>query len=177
MRTMRCWVALLLWNLFSSAVGQEITGKIVTCAGCRLNRLHELRSFLKDREAEYYHGVEVEYLRGRDAVLTIYQDGMERETVILSDIPTKEELHEVMLEKGFQRKSNDEIMQIKAELYWRREEEKVETLKRNSEIISRHKKIVEEQRKAKQKVLEFPEQKVLEFPEQKVLEFSVHDEL
>jgi hypothetical protein len=103
---------------------------------------------LKDREAEYYEGVEVTYQPGRDAVLTIYDEsGAERERVVLSDLAAKEDMHRVMVEKGFRKKSDEEIGRIKAERFWTAEEEKKATLQRNEELIARHRARLEEEEK------------------------------
>lgn len=75
-------------------------GKIESCSGWSLNRLPELKSFLKDGEAESYHGISVEYIHGRQAVLTIYDDEEEIEKITLSDYKTKEEMHALLVEKG-----------------------------------------------------------------------------
>jgi hypothetical protein len=101
---------------------------------------------LKDREAEYYVGVEVEFKHGMDAVLTVLEEGIEREKVVLSDLSTKEDMHRLMVEKGFQRKSEEEIARMKAERYWLLEEEKAATLKRNEELIELHRARIEEQK-------------------------------
>ena len=57
-----------------------------------------------DGDAEYYQGVTVEFVKGRKAVLTIYQDGEEVEQVNLQDdaFLTKQALHSLFQEKGFQ---------------------------------------------------------------------------
>jgi hypothetical protein len=65
-----------------------------------LNKLPQLKSFLKDGEAESYVGVTVEYIHGRRAVLTIYEDEEELEKITLSDYATKEEMHALFVEKG-----------------------------------------------------------------------------
>jgi hypothetical protein len=78
-----------------------------------LNRLRELKSFLKDSEAEEYQGVDVEFIHGRKAVLTIYKDGIEQEQITLSDYATKEEMHALMVEKGFIKKKEEEIVELK----------------------------------------------------------------
>ena len=96
------------------AVNAEITGKIVSCSGWSLNRFPELKSFLKDGEAEYYKGVEVEYVHGRNAVITITKDGEEQEPFTMSDLKTKEEMHKFMLDSGFEKKSEEEIEEMKA---------------------------------------------------------------
>jgi hypothetical protein len=123
---------------------------------------------LKDREAEYYFDVEVEFKHGMDAVLTVLEDGVEREKVVLSDISTKEEMHRMMVEKGFQRKSDEEIARIKAERYWLLEEEKAATLKRNEELIERHRARIEEQK------LQDQERAAAEM-RNKVISFSIAD--
>jgi hypothetical protein len=80
-----------------------------------------LRSFLKDGEAEFYRGVTVNYIPGRQALLTIYEsdngvdDLVIREKVTLSDIPTKQEMHQIMKEKGFVLKDDRELQRIAEE--------------------------------------------------------------
>ena len=58
-----------------------------------------LKSFLKDGEAESYHNVEVKFVHGRKAIMTIYESGdgeesaekgwVEKEKIVLSDYKTK----------------------------------------------------------------------------------------
>ena len=58
-----------------------------------------LKSFLKDGEAESYHNVEVTFVHGRKAIMTIYESGdgeesgekgwVEKEKIVLSDYKTK----------------------------------------------------------------------------------------
>ena len=58
-----------------------------------------LRSFLKDGEAESYRNVEVKFVHGRKAIMTIYESGegeesgeeswVEKEKIVLSDYKTK----------------------------------------------------------------------------------------
>jgi hypothetical protein len=66
----------------------------------------ELKSFLKDGEAEQYLGVTVRYVHGRTAVMTIYEGEKEIEQVQLHTIRSKEKLHAIMKEKGFVLKNN-----------------------------------------------------------------------
>ena len=100
-----------------------------------MNRLPALKSFLKDSEAEEYQGVEVEYVHGRTAVLTIYKDGEEQEQITLSDYKSKEEMHALMVEKGFVKKSDEEIAE-KAQLNKEHKEEQAEekSLKQEAEL-------------------------------------------
>ena len=67
-------------------------------AGWALNKLPILKSFLKDGEAESYKNVQVKFVPGKKAILTIYEgdasdvweDGMEeKEKIVLSDYKTK----------------------------------------------------------------------------------------
>jgi hypothetical protein len=58
-----------------------------------------------DGEAESYEGVTVEYVHGRTAVMTIFLDGAEKEQVQLHTIQTKPEIHELMVKKGFVKKT------------------------------------------------------------------------
>jgi hypothetical protein len=74
-----------------------------------LNRLPELKSFLKDGEAESYRGVQIEYISGRTAALSVFHDGVLHEDVQLTDIATKDLMHRLMLEKGFVKKSDAEL--------------------------------------------------------------------
>jgi hypothetical protein len=61
--------------------------------------------------------VTVNYIPGRQALLTIYQDnGVDiRETVTLSEIPTKAEMHQLMVDKGFVLKEEKELTRIAQE--------------------------------------------------------------
>lgn len=71
-------------------------GRIESCSGWKLNKLPVLKSFLKDGEAESYRNVEVKYVPGKQAVLTIYEgegeevEGwVEKEKIVLSELETK----------------------------------------------------------------------------------------
>ena len=63
-----------------------------------MNKLPNLKSFLKDGEAESYRNVEVKFVPGKKAIMTIYEgdasdtweEGMEEvEKIVLSDYKTK----------------------------------------------------------------------------------------
>lgn len=49
--------------------------------------------------------MEVKYVPGRKAVLTIYNDDIEMEKITLSDYKTKKDMHNLFLEKGFRKKT------------------------------------------------------------------------
>jgi hypothetical protein len=67
--------------------------------------------------------VTVNYIPGRQALLTIYESSDEvgvddmiiREKVTLSDIATKEEMHKLMVDKGFVLKDDTELQRIAEE--------------------------------------------------------------
>ena len=63
-----------------------------------MNKLPNLKSFLKDGEAESYRNVEVKFVPGKKAIMTLYEgdasdtweEGMvEVEKIVLSDYKTK----------------------------------------------------------------------------------------
>jgi len=70
-----------------------------------LNRLPELKAFVKNEgEADSYEGIEINFVRGREAKLSIFDDeGGLIETVSLKELKTLEEMHEMMNAKGFKR--------------------------------------------------------------------------
>ena len=75
-----------------------------------MNKLPQLKSFLKEEGGvDLYKQVEVKFIPGRKAVMTIYNDGVEKEKVTLSDYNDKEKLHELFVEKGFEKYSEEEI--------------------------------------------------------------------
>ena len=82
-----------------------------------MNRLLELKSFLKGGEAETYQGVTVEYMKGTKGTMTIYENGTMKEQVELMNIKKKHEIHELMESKGFVKKSPEECEEILAAGY------------------------------------------------------------
>lgn len=111
-----------------------------------MNRLPELKSFLKDGEAEWYKGVEVTYIHGRKAVMTVFEDGEEKEKITLSEIKTKPEMHTMMAEKGFEKKSEEEIADAKRKL----EEAKAEEEEKRRKQREDRQKQAEERRKQRE---------------------------
>ena len=70
-------------------------------------RFPNLKSFLKDGEAESYQGVSVKYVPGKKAIMTIYKDEKAQESVSLHEIDNKEMLHSLFRQKGFVQKSGE----------------------------------------------------------------------
>jgi hypothetical protein len=104
-----------------------------------------------DFEAYEYHDVEIEYIRGEDAVLTIFHDQEEKERVNLHQYNSKAELHQLFQEKGFFRRTDEEIARIKEfQTKHRIEEQRYEAEKRRESQEAR-KKLLEERKKKREK--------------------------
>ena len=87
-----------------TVINAELTAKIVSCSGWSLNRLPRLKNFLKgDTGAVTYRNVEIEFIRGKQANMSIMQDGQEIENIVLSeyDKEGEEAIHALFQEKGF----------------------------------------------------------------------------
>lgn len=56
-------------------------------------------------EINEYEGVDIEWIRGKRAVMTIFRDGEEVEEVAMYELKTREEMHKLMVEKGFHKKT------------------------------------------------------------------------
>lgn len=60
---------------------------------------------------DLYKDVEVRFIAGKKAVLTIFNDGYEMEKITLSDYDDKQQLHKLFKEKGFGQYSEVELQQ------------------------------------------------------------------
>ena len=78
--------------------------------------------------------------------MTIYHDGEEHEQVELQTIPTADEMHALMVEKGFQMKPEEEVTEIKKKA----EEQMEQELEARRQREERARQRVEERRKAKE---------------------------
>jgi len=54
-----------------------------------------------DGGAESYEGVSIEWIRGNDPIMTVYDDGVEQEVIDLTKIKTIPDMHQMMVDKGF----------------------------------------------------------------------------
>ena len=128
-----------------------------------MNRYPHLKSFLKDFEAEEYRGVAVHFISGKPAVLSIYSDGELKEEVDLHQYASKDELHALMVEKGFERMSHFEVLEMKerkaaemAEEQKRREArrpyEQEEAIKRRDAKMAYWKEVLVEKAAAEEQV-------------------------
>lgn len=61
----------------------------------------QLKSFLKDGEAESYKGITLTFIHGKTAVLTISKNGVKQEDIVLHTYKTKADMHSLFKEKGF----------------------------------------------------------------------------
>ena len=52
--------------------------------------------------------MQIKYVRGKQTVLRVFSDGAETAVVALSSIRTKERMHQMMREQGFELKSEEE---------------------------------------------------------------------
>jgi hypothetical protein len=64
-----------------------------------------------------YAGVSIDWIRGRKAVMTIFEDGKQQgEPVQLYELQTRDQMHQLMVDKGFHKKTKqEEIQQIQEE--------------------------------------------------------------
>ena len=111
-----------------------------------MNRLPELKDFIKYGGAESYENVQIEYSRGRKAVLTIFHDGEVHEQVELQTISTQKEMHQMMLDKGFVRKSEGEVERIRLEGKRREVVDAGDKQRAEEDMQKKKQRIIEEQR-------------------------------
>ena len=94
----------ILVFLAIASISSAIKGEIISCSGWKLNKLPEVRRFLKDPgHADAYEGLEITWKSGKVPSLTITQDNGNTEVIDLSNLTTTE-IHDMLSEKGFERK-------------------------------------------------------------------------
>jgi hypothetical protein len=67
---------------------------------------------MQDGEAESYRNVEVEFVPGRQAKMTIYEDGVAiagEAPIDMTLLVTKEDMHKLMVDKGFEKLTEAEL--------------------------------------------------------------------
>lgn len=92
---------------------------------------------MTDLEAEEYRGITVEFVHGRNAVLSTYRNGTFQESTALHTLPTKEDLHSLLQEKGFVKMTDKEIEAMKKR---RRKEQQDESKARHDAKVKRKKR-------------------------------------
>jgi len=55
-----------------------------------------------------YSGITIDWIRGKKAVLTIYDDGKEIKDIPLYTLKTRNDMHKLMIDEGFQKKTQQE---------------------------------------------------------------------
>ena len=95
----------------------------------------------------------VKYVGGKKAVLTIYDGDEEKEKVTLSDYKEKVDMHAMMVEKGFVKKTEEEIEQVKVEIKERKSKEEEERKRKREERLKQQeqKRLEKEAAAAKEK--------------------------
>lgn len=100
-----------------------------------------MRKFLKDDLSEKktvgeimdYDGITIEWKRGKQAILTIFEDGKEVKQIKLYELKTREEMHTLMIKEGFHKKNEeDKIKEIQAQ----RIEDQLRQVSGSSEIFN-----------------------------------------
>jgi len=79
----------------------------------QLNKHKELRLFLKGQakvvgEIMEYGGISIDWIRGKKAILTIYDDGKEIKDIPLYELKTRNDMHKLMIDEGFQKKTQQQ---------------------------------------------------------------------
>jgi acetoin utilization deacetylase AcuC-like enzyme len=88
------------------------------------SRLPDLKAFIKGGEAETYRNIQIQYVRGQQTVLHVFRNDSsnnnnraarnQRDTdaidrIVLSAVSRKEDMHRLLQEAGFERKSAAEL--------------------------------------------------------------------
>lgn len=110
---MRSFLLFIATCLLALPLAEAVKAKVVSCPAWTLNKHKELRLFLKgDKtlgskgEIDEYAGVEIEWIRGKKAVMTLFDDSDKQlEEIKLYELQTREEMHTLMIEKGFSKKT------------------------------------------------------------------------
>jgi hypothetical protein len=73
---------------------------------------HLLMNDVQDGEAESYRNVIVKFVPGRQAKMTIYEDGVQiagSEPIDMTLLITKEDMHKLMVDQGFEKLTESEL--------------------------------------------------------------------
>jgi len=102
---------LLLFSFFNLSEAVR-TAEIVSCNKWKLQRYQDVKLFLingnRDGGAEGYEGVSVKWIPGNDPIMTIYDDGIEKEKIDLTKFKSIPDMHQMMVDKGFVQKVVEE---------------------------------------------------------------------
>ena len=92
--------------LFVFTVVSALTGEVKSCSGWKLNHLPEVKRFLKTAgHVDAYENVKITWIPGHKPTLYLKDDqGVPFDQIDLSGYTT-EQLHQLFVEKGFERKA------------------------------------------------------------------------
>mmetsp|Transcript_14517 Transcript_14517/g.13121 ORF Transcript_14517/g.13121 Transcript_14517/m.13121 type:complete len:113 (+) Transcript_14517:3-341(+) len=98
------WIVILILLYIVSVLC--VQGEIKTCPACKLNRLPEVRRFIKEPgNADSYENLKITFIPGHNPDLYILDDkGGIVEKIDLTSL-TSQELHKLLESKGFERKA------------------------------------------------------------------------
>jgi len=118
----------------STRSSAKVRAVLESCPGCLLDGFPELQAFIDRGEAEHYHKVAISpFHRGQEPTLTIFDDdGFELEKIVLISLSNEYlDVHFLLRERGFQRKSDADIEALQA----KRAEKRREAYRRAIEAI------------------------------------------
>lgn len=124
-----------------------VSGEITSCSGWRLNRMPVLKAFLKDeQEWEWYRRLHVTYIPGQSKVLLQVNHNQEPvATIDLSEDPniTREQVHAILQEQGFERKSEPEISMLQQHAVKRRELDELHKAQKIQRQLEQQQKLIQ----------------------------------
>jgi len=86
---------------------QVAKGRVESCSGCSLNRLHEVKQFIFE-DLPLYHNVEFKSIGGaKPELILLNEKGDELERIALSKL-NRAECNQLLLKKGFYKKASSE---------------------------------------------------------------------
>lgn len=129
-----------------------LSAVIESCQGWRLNKYPIVKEFLMSGDMESYENVEVTWTRGKPPVMTTYLSGEQHEQIDLLEVGSTEKLHDLMKEKGFVTRPEEEVQAIKKKRQEQQMEKQRQKEKRRQELEERkrHRELERQERKRKQ---------------------------
>lgn len=91
------------------------SGVLESCPGCMLDEFPALQSFIEHEEYEHYHDLALSSRRGsKEPTLTIRGHGDDAEETIALSPDVHDDIHRLLRELGFQKRSEEEIAAVEA---------------------------------------------------------------
>ncbi|KAM0730319.1 Selenoprotein M [Formica fusca] len=99
-------LAIFFVSLANSANSYYASARVESCRGCSLNRLPDVKQFIF-KDLPNYNNVEFRHIQGAIPELVLFNEHEEEvERLVLSRL-TREECNELLISKGFSKKSKD----------------------------------------------------------------------